>query len=1028
MNIINIKDHLTNKFKFENKDDHIANKIFSESQLLAITSICNIIINKINASDIYYNLNKDTILLLEDINDIIKNNLDVSLDNELNIFIDDSNKLIDHITNENGIYYNKLINFNNNVPSGTNVNVIHYLNNIKNEIDLKKINFLITENFTEEYNFNILLYIINKSLFTNHYKQTYIHHNNITFLLKNQFPNLNSITQQDIDDYYNNYLFIDTNDVKPVLITFNSNNYIIFENLLYYNDIINNYLISSDEILIILNLIKNSNNKVQLQEITELQNNLPNYFYNYISNNNNIEDIDVNTIIKNNSVGEQKYYFYKNCILTKSEYELIKLDNFEYIIINKVDTYGRIIEWTSPAILFSNVSLRQDYSTVNKFCLSYSNGINAYGTLELDNNGYIYNLKFEDYGLNFIEGEYAIIDIYDIPNTLTYISNSSFKYIKRKTDLPFNIKYNYENDTISSKINIEYYYYLNEILYNLDYNYLYNKNDVLQSAFFNSTGTINSITKYINNDNEINIDITNNNLLLKFNEKPPFNFIEITNSLYYNGIYLLISTINNNEYVIIKNYISDETNIIYNTGLNVIYNNTNFNTILDYKYINICQTTNKFRFLNAINNNKRSNTKKNISDYNNDINTYLLNNIVNLNQNKIDIYNKYINFDQNLKNIGFPFNENDNNYYIIKQNLINFNNIFNYSLQNYNYNSEINRLQNIIIELINNETLLINLYLNIEDELNNPDLNNYIFKKASKSSWINNIGYNILDFCDLYINNIKIQSITREYFYINSNLTINNIDKYNKLLGINDELTTFSSNIKPNFTLYLQIPFWFNNYKNTFFPLYLLNNSEIKLKYKINNLNNLIKIENNSNIMNLSIDVTAIIDTIHLQNNNLTYNNEILYEDLQILQKKINTTNKILNIKLNYYSSIKEIIFTISENNTYNKYININNIIDKIELLYENIIIKKYLCEEINCLNILKQGYIYNNTNINLIPFNLYNIFNPSGSLNFSVLKNIYLKFYFKDSINKNYILTVYGKTYNILKTLSGMGNKLFNN
>ena len=49
-------------------------------------------------------------------------------------------------------------------------------------------------------------------------------------------------------------------------------------------------------------------------------------------------------------------------------------------------------------------------------------------------------------------------------------------------------------------------------------------------------------------------------------------------------------------------------------------------------------------------------------------------------------------------------------------------------------------------------------------------------------------------------------------------------------------------------------------------------------------------------------------------------------------------------------------------------------------------------------------------------------------SKNFSVLKKIFFKFYFKDSINRNYILTIYGKTYNILKTLSGMGNKLFNN
>ena len=71
---------------------------------------------------------------------------------------------------------------------------------------------------------------------------------------------------------------------------------------------------------------------------------------------------------------------------------------------------------------------------MSKFCLSYCNGENAYGTLELDSNNKIVSLNFDNTGYNFVKSEYAVIDIYNLPDTLEYIENSSYKYIKRKTD------------------------------------------------------------------------------------------------------------------------------------------------------------------------------------------------------------------------------------------------------------------------------------------------------------------------------------------------------------------------------------------------------------------------------------------------------------------------------------------------------------------------------------------------------------------------------------------------------------------
>ena len=340
-------------------------------------------------------------------------------------------------------------------------------------------------------------------------------------MIKKQFPNLNNVTEENINNYYTSNLYV--NNITPKLVTFNFNKYIIFEEELYYNDLVNNYYLKSDKILSILNIIKNYPNKDELKEIEEIKNNILLNCYNYVKNNITT-DININTI--NNFIplinGEQKYYYYKNCIVKKNEYEFIKLSKFDTIQITKVNNLGNIIN-------YELITQNQDYSSVSKFCLSYCNGENAYGTLELDSNNKIVSLNFDNTGYNFVKSEYAVIDIYNLPDTLEYIENSSYKYIKRKTDLPYNILYNYDNDTISNKINTYDYYILTEIIYNINYNNIYNST-LINNNIFNKSGIINSIIKYPDS----------NNLLISFDDIPIFNFIQIDNSNYYNNIYLLI--------------------------------------------------------------------------------------------------------------------------------------------------------------------------------------------------------------------------------------------------------------------------------------------------------------------------------------------------------------------------------------------------------------------------------------------------------------------------------------------------------
>ena len=89
-------------------------------------------------------------------------------------------------------------------------------------------------------------------------------------------------------------------------------------------------------------------------------------------------------------------------------------------------------------------------------------------------------------------------------------------------------------------------------------------------------------------------------------------------------------------------------------------------SLLNYIYI-ILQSSNKFRFYNRfLSNNLLS---KNVNTYFNKLNNNILNNIVNLNLNYIDVHDNNVPY--------YPFNTKDNDHYNIKNNLLNFNNIFN---------------------------------------------------------------------------------------------------------------------------------------------------------------------------------------------------------------------------------------------------------------------------------------------------------------------------------------------------------------
>ena len=61
-------------------------------------------------------------------------------------------------------------------------------------------------------------------------------------------------------------------------------------------------------------------------------------------------------------------------------------------------------------------------------CLSFSNGVDAYGKIILNVDNTIKEIQFVNYGRNFSTNEETLIDIYSLPDNLEFIDNN-FKYI-----------------------------------------------------------------------------------------------------------------------------------------------------------------------------------------------------------------------------------------------------------------------------------------------------------------------------------------------------------------------------------------------------------------------------------------------------------------------------------------------------------------------------------------------------------------------------------------------------------------------
>ena len=229
-------------------------------------------------------------------------------------------------------------------------------------------------------------------------------------------------------------------------------------------------------------------------------------------------------------------------------------------------------------------------------------------------------------------------------------------------------------------------------------------------------------------------------------------------------------------------------------------------------------------------------------------------------------------------------------------------------------------LKNLNFYITNNKFDLINnLYFNCEIYAHITKKSNTV-NNLNKWSWIKNLGYNIFENIELYIDNNLIETLSSEWLNIWHELNNNNITS-NELIGNKEEFITMS-NVDSNnlekdkkIKLFFKIPFFFTKTYNLGIPVNLYQDkTTIIIKFNL--------IQDTSKLINITrkFEDNYIIKP-YISQSKLTIEGVILDNNIKTNNIIYNINNISNNIVENSFRNIdekEEHILTISNNTKIN--------------------------------------------------------------------------------------------------------------
>jgi len=338
--------------------------------------------------------------------------------------------------------------------------------------------------------------------------------------------------------------------------------------------------------------------------------------------------------------------------------------------------------------------------------------------------------------------------------------------------------------------------------------------------------------------------------------------------------------------------------------------------------------------------------------------------------------------------------------------------------------------------------------------------------KNIKFAWIEKIGHFIIDKIEVLINGKVIDEQYGDYLEVNYQLS-NNKDldhQYNKLIGNVSELTTFDRSVKPRYKLQIPLNFWFTKHNGIALPMVALEHSQVSIRVKFKNLEDLSYLENNTGIFfnneelllseisdqaNLNISANLLIDTIFLDSMErkrfARVSHEYLIPQIQRLEL-LDITIPQQSIQLKSFSGLmKKLIWTGQQNkyienisgynkNQWDNYSKtdqgIENLVDFSSIqLGDFTRVPRLPSSYYNYVTPLESHYSTPSDGINLLSFAINpELIQPSGHLNISNIPRSILNIELGQIITQDNPATIriYVESVNILRIVSGTAGLSF--
>jgi len=710
---------------------------------------------------------------------------------------------------------------------------------------------------------------------------------------------------------------------------------------------------------------------------------------NYANNNNrdkvknmietgNLIHTDDIIYVGNSNIEIQNYILYKNCIISDLEFKKINDLNGNIIIPSNKDNYNGV-DWNTY-----NIS---DLTKVNPITIIRNNDISGYTIwndciiktseeqLILQNNKYSGNLTI-NIGGNITTSKYSwkgYISSNIISNSVANLVSSYNGY---------QITTTIDNLVIGNLINVvdvnlDSEYIPNTIIKD---GYIYRRNNELIRGFSYKDGKLERTLLYDDTKYRVfdSTYITNSlhQLILYYND-------ENIASNYVNTPY----TYTDSNIQTVLRLLLYNRSIKYNDGYDIIYKYLNHKSmywknalwLYDMKNANLVNIFNKYDTAYFFNNKISVDfTVENIYDI-------VLNEVF---TNYYGVVNPYIN--EGLINI------TDSEY---QEQILKF---------TMNYDQSKNQLLNKYIS-----------YDNIKSDITNSKNR----KGNPLISWVNYVGCKVIKNIKFIIGDQIITQFDNDWVLITSLLNgkYGHVRGFAKMIGQTPELITPSPTL-PEYTIYQPIPFWFCFKNELAIPILNIIYNKIYVEIEMESIENLL-VSTNKYIrykfdeINLhpNFRLTIMPTYVYLDQSEreklAEYRHEYLIEQVQMLPlyKTIKGDN---NIKMGFSNCIKEIYWIAKDNNKY---------VDGIDNIYFKFNgVDRFKPTESSYFHLIpfyENKYNMLNSNIGLYSFGLNTkLPNPSGSCNFSMLDNARMLF----EGNGSYDLKVYGKSYNILRIMSG--------